>query len=101
MPATNIQHLMLREDVVKAVQDGKFVVHAVSTIDEALELLTGIEAGTKGEDGHYPSESVNGRVAARLHQIADQLRKANIHDDDQHQRLNGDPPKPDASNDAK
>ncbi|HLF70792.1 MAG TPA: AAA family ATPase [Dehalococcoidia bacterium] len=101
IPATNVQHLMLREDVVKAVQEGKFAVHAVSTVDEAIELLTGLEAGAKGEDGHYPPDSVNGRVASRLHQIADQMRKASIHDDDQHQRLNGEASKPDTSNDAK
>ena len=55
IPASNVQHLMLREDVVQAVDEGKFAVHAVSTIDEALELLTGVPAGEPGEDGTLPA----------------------------------------------
>jgi lon-related putative ATP-dependent protease len=74
IPATNVQHLMLREDVVAAIEAGSFKVHAVSTIDEALELLTGLAAGEKREDGSYPPESGNGRVMARLQQLAERLR---------------------------
>ncbi len=47
VPASNVQHLMLRDDVVEAVGAGRFKVYSVSTIDEALELLTGVAAGTK------------------------------------------------------
>jgi len=76
IPASNVQHLMLREDVVQAVAEGRFRVHAISSIDEAIELLTGVPAGVRGEDGSYPPDSINGRVLARLRRIGDQLRAA-------------------------
>jgi predicted ATP-dependent protease len=76
IPATNVQHLMLREDVVQAVKAGKYRVYAISTIDEALELLTGIAAGEKDADGNYPPESLNGRVKARLEEIGEHLRES-------------------------
>jgi predicted ATP-dependent protease len=76
IPAANRQHLMLREDVVEAVAEGKFRVHAVSDIDEALELLTGVPAGEKAADGSYPPDSINGRVLAKLRQIRERLREA-------------------------
>jgi predicted ATP-dependent protease len=75
VPASNVQHLVLREDVVQAVNEGKFHVYSIATIDEAIELLTGVEAGQRGDDGEYPPESINGRVLARLKQISDKLRE--------------------------
>jgi lon-related putative ATP-dependent protease len=74
VPASNVQHLMLREDVVEAVRDGRFKVYAVSTIDEALELLTGVEAGAKGANGAYPPDSLNGRVQEQLTAFARRLQ---------------------------
>jgi lon-related putative ATP-dependent protease len=76
IPASNVQHLMLRDDVVQAVKDGKFSIHKVSTIDEALELMTGVPAGELREDGTYPPDSVNGRVQAALKDLAERLRHA-------------------------
>jgi lon-related putative ATP-dependent protease len=76
IPASNVQHLMLREDVVDAVRQDDFHIHQVETIDEALELLTGIEAGVKGEDGLYPEASLNGRVQAAFKSLAERLRKS-------------------------
>jgi predicted ATP-dependent protease len=70
IPQTNVRHLMLREDVVAAVQVGRFRVFAVEHVDQALELLTGLPAGVPDADGKYPPDSVNGRVAARLAQFA-------------------------------
>ncbi len=78
IPATNVQHLMLREDVVQAVQDGKFAIHSVSTLDEALEALTGVPAGEKQADGSYPPDSINGRVMKRLAEMAENLRKSGL-----------------------
>ncbi len=66
VPASNVKHLMLRSDVVQAVADGQFHVYPVETIDEGIELLTGVPAGQPDEDGKYPAESVNGQVQARL-----------------------------------
>jgi lon-related putative ATP-dependent protease len=66
IPATNVAHLMLRQDVVEAVRDGKFRIFPVSTIDEGLELLTGIPAGARQPDGFFPEGSVNQKVELRL-----------------------------------
>lgn len=71
IPKSNVQHLMLRQDVVEAVAEKKFNVYAVTTVDEAMELLTGIPAGAPDEQGHYPDDSINGRVDARLVELAD------------------------------
>lgn len=59
IPKQNVDNLMLREDVVEAVREGKFHVFAISTIDEALELLSGKPAGTLGADGLYEAGSVH------------------------------------------
>lgn len=69
IPATNIKHLMLRWDVVHAAQSGQFSIYAVSTVDEAVELLTGMEAGIVNEQGVYQPESFNGKVEAQLLQF--------------------------------
>jgi lon-related putative ATP-dependent protease len=66
IPQSNVRHLMLREDVVAAVAAGRFHVYAVSSVDEALSLLTGISAGGQDASGHYEEKSVNARVASRL-----------------------------------
>jgi predicted ATP-dependent protease len=69
IPATNIKHLMLRWDVVHAAQSGQFNIYAVTTADDALELLTGTDAGIANEQGTYPLESFNGQVEAQLLQF--------------------------------
>ena len=74
IPASNVQHLMLREDVVQAVRDGKFNVYGVAGVDEALELLTGVPAGKKRPDGTYPPGSINALVQARLSEFAERWR---------------------------
>jgi lon-related putative ATP-dependent protease len=74
IPAANRQHLMLREDVVEAVQGGRFAVHGIKTADEGIALLTGLEAGQRGADGRYGAETVNGRVEAKLRGFAERGR---------------------------
>jgi len=74
LPETNIANLMLRDDVVEAVAGGQFHVYPVRTVDEGIAILTGVEAGDRGPDGAYPPDSVNGRVDARLRELAEQLR---------------------------
>lgn len=66
IPATNVKHLMLRADVVAAVREGRFRVVAVDTIDEAVEVLSGLPAGEPDESGAYPEASANALVATRL-----------------------------------
>ncbi|UCH34602.1 MAG: AAA family ATPase [Armatimonadota bacterium] len=71
IPRANVQHLMLKPEVVDAVREGKFHVYAVSTIDEALELLTGMPAGERKPDGTYDPETINHRVEQKLRTFAD------------------------------
>jgi lon-related putative ATP-dependent protease len=70
IPASNVKHLMLRPDVVEAASKGKFHIYPVETIAEGIELLTGVSAGVRGEDGTFPKDSINGRVEARLIEFA-------------------------------
>lgn len=78
IPAANVQNLMLREDVIGAVRDGQFNVYPITTIDAGIEALTGVPAGVRGPDGHYPPDSINGRVEARLKAIAQALRQLGL-----------------------
>ncbi len=69
IPRSNVKHLMLRSDVVDAVAAGKFQVHAMETVDEAIAILTGIPAGEANAAGEYPPGTVNQRVAARMDEL--------------------------------
>jgi predicted ATP-dependent protease len=73
LPVGNAQNLMLRQDVVDCVDRGEFHLWPVRTVDEGMEILTGIAAGERGPDGAYPPDSVHGRVEARLDEIARHL----------------------------
>jgi predicted ATP-dependent protease len=73
LPAANVENLMLREDVVAAITDGTFHIHAVRTVDEALEILTGQSAGTRSPGGELPVGTVHRRVDDRLRSFADAL----------------------------
>lgn len=75
MPRTNVRHIMLREDVQQAVAEGRFHIYAVGSIDEGVELLTGVPAGQPDTDGHYPEGSVNALVDKRLEEYALRLRE--------------------------
>ncbi|MGR8997602.1 MAG: Lon protease family protein [Gammaproteobacteria bacterium] len=78
IPATNIKHLMLRWDVVHAAQAGQFNIYAVTTADDALELLTGMNAGVADEQGNYPLETFNGQVEAQLLQFTSIRKDFNV-----------------------
>lgn len=75
IPAANVRHLMLREDVVAACREGRFAVYPVADVDQAIELLTGIPAGAPDAGGNYPRGSVNGRVVERLAELAETRRR--------------------------
>jgi len=75
MPRSNLRNLVLRPDVVQAVKEGKFHVHAVGTIDEGIEVLTGIAAGERSPDGYYPANSINGRVEKTLTRFSEQQKQ--------------------------
>ncbi len=74
IPASNVRHLMLREDVVAAAEQGTFHVWPIATVDEAVELLTGLPAGERVADGSFPEGSVNRRVDDRLASFAERAR---------------------------
>jgi predicted ATP-dependent protease len=74
IPHLNVVNLMLREDVVSAVREGRFHIYAVKTIDEGIEVLTGVAAGTRGPDGSYPEGTVNSLVEARLREYAERMK---------------------------
>jgi lon-related putative ATP-dependent protease len=74
VPQSNVKNLMLRSDVLQAVRDGQFSIYAVSTIDEGIEILTGVAAGARDKSGAFPADSINGRVEARLRRLAEQRR---------------------------
>ena len=66
IPESNVNDLVLKDDVVEAVKNGMFHIYSISTIDEGIELLLGTEAGIMDENGDYPPESVHGKVMAKL-----------------------------------
>jgi predicted ATP-dependent protease len=70
IPAANAPHLMLKSAVTEAAANSRFHVYAVRTVDEAIALLTGVEAGELNGHGDYPKGSVNSRVMARLNDLA-------------------------------
>lgn len=74
IPYQNQRNLMLREEVVEAVHNGKFHVYIAKTIDEGIEILTGVPAGERQEDGTYPEGSINFLVNAHLKEMAERLR---------------------------
>jgi len=75
IPKSNLRNLMLRPEVVEAVKEGKFHIYAVSTVDEGIEVLTGVAAGRRGKDGKYPPGTINRKVADTLKVMADKLKK--------------------------
>ncbi len=74
IPASNVKHLMLRADVVEAVRDGRFRIYPVETIDQGIEILTGVEAGLPDADGRYPIGSINRAIANGLAEFARKAR---------------------------
>jgi predicted ATP-dependent protease len=75
IPKQNVKHLMLDHEVIDAVRDGKFSIWAVSTIDEGIEVLTGVRAGREKKDGTFPGDSVHGKVKARLKKLMEDSAK--------------------------
>ena len=70
IPSKNVDDLMLKKDVVEAVRKGEFHIYAIRTIDEGIEILTGIKAGKK-RGGTYEAGTVNHLADARLKEFAD------------------------------
>ncbi len=75
IPASNVKHLMLRDDVVEAVRDGTFHVWPVETVDQGMELLTGVPMGEREGEGRFPEGTVNARVDTRLAELAERAKE--------------------------
>jgi lon-related putative ATP-dependent protease len=75
IPYGNIKNLMLKEEVVEAVKDKKFNIYGVKTIDEGIELLTGIRAGKRDRKGKFPAGSINHTVDEKIKEFTDKLKK--------------------------
>ena len=74
IPASNEKHLMLRPDVVDAVTSGGFSLYGYTSIDEAISMLTGVEAGSRDASGAYPANTINFFVDGRLRELAERQR---------------------------
>jgi predicted ATP-dependent protease len=74
IPASNERNLMLKDEVIQAVQEGKFHIWSVESIDQGIEILTGLPAGERQPDGSYPQGSVNWLVNQRLDELAEKMR---------------------------
>jgi predicted ATP-dependent protease len=70
IPDANVQNLMLRKDVVEACAQGRFAIYPIASIEQGIALLTGLPAGERGRDGHYPAGSINRLVEERLRSFA-------------------------------
>ena len=75
IPKSNVQDLMLKDEVIKAVKDGRFHICTASTIDEGMEILTGVKAGERRKDGTFEPDTVNGKVDRRLRAMAENLAR--------------------------
>ena len=74
VPASNVHNLVLKREVVDAVDAGRFSVYAVESVEQGIELLTGVPAGEPDENGDYPAGTVNALVMAALAQMTERLQ---------------------------
>jgi lon-related putative ATP-dependent protease len=75
IPAENVDDLMLRDEVIEAVRKGQFHIYPVGTVEQGIEILTGVDAGKRNSSGKYGAGSVFAKVNARLHEMAQAMRK--------------------------
>ncbi|MFP3871114.1 MAG: Lon protease family protein, partial [Syntrophobacteria bacterium] len=75
IPQKNVTNLMLKPEVVEAVRKGQFHVHPVSTIEQGIEILTGVEAGERREDGTFPEGTLFGKVDDKLREMAEIVKE--------------------------
>ena len=95
IPAANVVNLILRQDVLDAIGAGRFHLYAVESLDQAIEILTGVAAGAADAEGNYPPDTLNGKVQARLRRFAELRRDFGRSDgDDKRDSSNRRPPAP-------
>lgn len=74
IPRSNLRNLMLKDEVVEAIKAGKFHIWSVETIDQGIEILTGLPAGEMNPDGTYPEGTINQKVDKRLREILENMK---------------------------
>jgi len=75
IPHLNLNELMLRKNVVQAVSEGKFHIYAVKTIDEGIEILTGVEAGERLDNGQFKEGTANYLVDQKLRELGVKIKE--------------------------
>ncbi len=75
IPHQNVSNLALNDEVIEAVRQGQFHIYPVETIDQGIEILTGVPAGEQGSDGNYPANTVNDLVSKKLKEYTETLIK--------------------------
>jgi predicted ATP-dependent protease len=75
IPHQNVRNLMLKKEIVEAIREGKFHIYPVETVDQAIEILTGMEAGEREQDGKFKKGTVNYLADKRLRELAEEFRK--------------------------
>ncbi|MEA3419071.1 MAG: ATP-binding protein [Campylobacterota bacterium] len=78
IPASNIKHLMLKEEVLEAVKSGAFEIYAIESVDEGMEILTGKVSGTRDKNGKFPKGSINYLVEKKLKLLANKSNRKKI-----------------------
>ncbi len=75
IPKANERHLMLHDEVVQAVTDGQFHIWSIETVEQGIEILTGVKAGQRSKDGRFPKGSVYQLVDERLRSMGERLQE--------------------------
>lgn len=75
IPQSNVVNLMLHQDIVQAAGEGRFAIYPVESVEQALELFTGVPAGQRGEDGGFPPDTVYGKAEAELIRLRELARE--------------------------
>lgn len=90
IPRKNVKHLMIKQEVVDAVREGKFLIYAIDKVGEGLEIFTGMPMGEINEDGTYPEGTVNYLVAKRLAEISEAMKEKKAESKDKEKENNND-----------
>ncbi len=75
IPKSNLGNLMLKDKIIEAVKEGKFHLWAISTIDQGIEILTGVPAGKRQKDGSFPKGTINRRIEDQLRHLLVEAEK--------------------------
>jgi len=74
IPQSNIKNFVLKDEVIEAVKENKFHIYIVSTIEEGIEILTGVKAGKMGSDGKYEEGTINYRINKKIEELAEKMK---------------------------